>query len=54
MTDRIDQTREQIGRTILADWEEEDLGQLVVLLRRLADAMLDVPRTLSPDPTDNG
>jgi len=52
VTDRIDQTREHIGREILADWEDEDLGQLVVLLRRLADAMLDAPKTLKPDPAD--
>jgi DNA-binding MarR family transcriptional regulator len=48
-TDRIDAAREQLGRAILADWSDEDLGQLVALLRRLADAMIDAPKILIPD-----
>jgi len=41
MTDRIDETREQFGRAILADWDEADLDQLVHLMRRFADAMME-------------
>ncbi len=52
MTDRIDKAREQIGREILADWEDEDLSQLVILMRRLADAMMDAPQALKLDSTD--
>jgi DNA-binding MarR family transcriptional regulator len=52
MTDRIDKTREQIGREILADWEDEDLRQLVILTRRLADAMMDAPKVLKRDSGD--
>jgi DNA-binding MarR family transcriptional regulator len=52
LTDRIDRAREQIGREILADWEDEDLRQLVVLMRRLADGMMDAPKLLKRDSTD--
>lgn len=52
MTDRIDATREQIGRAILADWSDEDFKQLVILMRRLADAMMDGPKGLASDPID--
>lgn len=50
MTDRIDATREQIGRAILADWSDEDFKQLVILVRRLADAMMEAPKILTSDP----
>ena len=39
MTDRIDEAREQVGRAILADWDDVDFDQLVILMRRFADAM---------------
>lgn len=39
ITDRIDKAREQMARTILADWDDADLDQLVVLIQRFADAM---------------
>jgi DNA-binding MarR family transcriptional regulator len=55
MTDRIDNAREQIARVILADWSDEDLGQLSILLRRLADAMIEGPSHLEKkDLTKNG
>ncbi len=43
ITDRIDLAREQIARNIFADWNEADLDQLVSLMRRFADAIIDTP-----------
>ena len=43
ITDRIDKAREQIARAIFADWDDVDFDQLVLLIRRLADAMMEPP-----------
>ena len=43
MTDRVDAARERIARAIFATWEPRDLDELVRLVRRLADAMLEGP-----------
>ncbi len=43
MTDRVDAARERIGRAIFATWEPRDIDELVRLMRRLADAMLEEP-----------
>lgn len=39
MTDRVDATRERLGRVIFADWEPEDIDNLVRLVRKFADAI---------------
>lgn len=39
MTDALDRARERIGRTIFAAWNKRDVGELVRLMRKLADAM---------------
>lgn len=38
MTDRIDVAREKIGHAIFQSWDEQDLADLVRLMRRFADA----------------
>ncbi|MDR2260971.1 MAG: MarR family winged helix-turn-helix transcriptional regulator [Azoarcus sp.] len=48
MTDRIDEAREKIGQSIFAKWDEEDIEDLVRLMRRLADDIKDDPST-APD-----
>lgn len=53
MTDRIDKAREQIGRAVLADWSDEDLDQLAILMRRFADAMMDAPKILMSESSDS-
>jgi DNA-binding MarR family transcriptional regulator len=37
MTDAVDQARDALGRTVLAQWEDKDLEDLVRLMRRFAD-----------------
>lgn len=39
MTDQVDLAREKIGRAIFSTWAEEDVANLVRLMRQLADAM---------------
>lgn len=39
LTDRIDMARETMARTIFADWSEQDVTDLVRLMRRFADAV---------------
>ena len=41
MTDLVDRARERIGRAIFADWDPQDVEQLVRLIRRFADGMKD-------------
>ena len=43
MTHRVDQARERIGRAIFESWDQKDIADLVRLLRRFADALLDPP-----------
>lgn len=45
ISDRIDIAREQIARQVLADWDDNDLAQLTLLMRRFADAMMEAPET---------
>jgi len=49
ITDRIDEARERIVRRIFADWDDADVAQLVILMRRFADAMMRVPEAGEPD-----
>jgi len=37
MTDRIDEARERIGQAIFANWDSEDVTDLVRLMRRFAE-----------------
>ena len=37
MTDALDVARERLAHSVLADWSENDLRDLVKLMRRLAD-----------------
>ncbi|MFM2486218.1 MarR family winged helix-turn-helix transcriptional regulator [Celerinatantimonas yamalensis] len=43
MTDRIDEARDRISSAIFANWEEADLDQLTLLIRRFADAIMKTP-----------
>jgi hypothetical protein len=35
----VDSARERIGRAIFAGWDERDVGELVRLVRKFADAV---------------
>ncbi|WP_336512286.1 MarR family winged helix-turn-helix transcriptional regulator [Paracoccus shandongensis] len=48
MTDRIDAARERIVRTVLADWDARDVGDLLRLMRKLAEAMKTDPAGTPP------
>ena len=37
MTDRIDEARERLGQAIFATWDDQDVDDLVRLMRRFAD-----------------
>ncbi|NWD67111.1 winged helix-turn-helix transcriptional regulator [Pseudomonas gingeri] len=37
MTDRIDEARERLGQAIFAKWEDQDVADLVRLMRKFAD-----------------
>lgn len=39
MTDLVDAAREKIGRAIFESWEEGEIGELVRLMRKFADAI---------------
>ena len=39
MTDAVDMARERIGRAVFADWDKDDVEQLVRLVRRFADVV---------------
>jgi DNA-binding MarR family transcriptional regulator len=41
MTDRIDAARERIGRSVFETWSEQDIDNLVRLMRKFADAIKD-------------
>jgi DNA-binding MarR family transcriptional regulator len=43
MTERVDAARDRIGRAIFKTWDARDIGDLVRLMRRFADAMKDDP-----------
>jgi DNA-binding MarR family transcriptional regulator len=43
MTDRVDAARDRIGGAIFATWDAKDIGELVRLIRRFADAVKDDP-----------
>ena len=47
MTDRIDAARERIGRSIFQSWGEQDINDLVRLMRRFADAVKEEPSEAS-------
>jgi DNA-binding MarR family transcriptional regulator len=47
MTDRIDAARERIGRSIFQSWGEQDIDDLVRLMRRFADAVKEEPSEAS-------
>lgn len=48
MTGRIDTARERIVRAIFADWEAHDVGELLRLMRKFADAMEKEPGPPAP------
>ena len=39
MTDKVDVAREKIVRGLFADWEQDDVRELIRLMRRFADAV---------------
>lgn len=39
MTDKVDVAREKIVRALFADWEQDDVKELIRLMRRFADAV---------------
>lgn len=39
MTDLVDAARDRIGRAIFATWDPDDIGDLVRLMRKFADAL---------------
>jgi DNA-binding MarR family transcriptional regulator len=41
MTDRVDEARERIGLAIFASWEDQDVENLVRLMRKFADGIQD-------------
>lgn len=41
MTDRVDAARERLLRAIFADWDVQDIEDLIRLVRRFADALSD-------------
>ncbi|WP_371319223.1 MarR family winged helix-turn-helix transcriptional regulator [Pseudomonas gingeri] len=41
MTDRIDEARERLGQAIFAKWEDQDVADLVRLMRKFADDIKD-------------
>ena len=43
MTDKVDVAREKMGRAIFEGWDEQDVADLVRLMRRFADAVKDDP-----------
>lgn len=43
MTDRVEAARDQLGRVVFAAWPPEDVAELVRLVRKLADALLEPP-----------
>lgn len=43
MTAIIDDTRKQLAGRLLKDWSEQDLQSLAVLIRKLADDVLNMP-----------
>ena len=45
MTDRVDAAREKIGRAIFKTWDPRDIGELVHLMRKFADAVVEEPPT---------
>lgn len=50
MTDRIDAARERLGGGVFADWEPDEIGDLVRLMRKFADAIKAGP--LAPGKPD--
>jgi DNA-binding MarR family transcriptional regulator len=47
MTERVDAARDRIGRAIFKTWDARDIGDLVRLMRKFADAMKDGPPMVS-------
>lgn len=43
MTDLVDAARARIGRAIFATWETRDTEELVRLMRKFADALIEEP-----------
>jgi DNA-binding MarR family transcriptional regulator len=41
MTDAVDAARERLGRAIFATWDERDIDELVRLIRKFADTVID-------------
>ena len=43
MTELVDAARDRIGRAVFATWDAHEMDELVRLVRKLADAMLEEP-----------
>lgn len=51
MTDAVDEARERFGRTVFATWDEQDIADLVRLMRKFAD---DIKLEIPSDPVSVG
>jgi DNA-binding MarR family transcriptional regulator len=47
MTDLVDAARERMGRAIFETWDQQDVDELVRLMRKYADAMKSEPPNVS-------
>lgn len=45
MTDRVDDARDRLARTIFADWDRQDIESLTRLMRKFADGIREAPST---------
>ena len=48
MTDKIDAAREKLARSILKSWDEDDVKDLVRLMRKFADAVNELENSSAP------
>jgi DNA-binding MarR family transcriptional regulator len=54
MTDIIDVVRQRIGLAVFESWDEQEIEDLVRLMRKFADALADVPQTVDNRASDKG
>ena len=51
LTNALDAARTRIAAPILAKWTDEDFGDLVRLMRRFVDDLMELPERAANDPT---
>jgi DNA-binding MarR family transcriptional regulator len=52
MTDLVDAARERIARAIFKTWDMREFDELVRLMRKFADALDEIPNTVSKSKAD--